>query len=102
MSASGAFMPTRTFCAPHTIELFRVRMPSNRLHLADDDIRQRRRRRLNRLDFEPDHRQRMCQPAHVGARVGPLPQPLQADLHQENCRRKRRSFSKNKRRSLTS
>ena len=115
MSASGAFMPTRTFGAPQTIcsssRPFQTRQTLSfsasgclvtRLHFADDDIRERRRCRLNGFDFEPDHRERVRQPAHVLARVDPLAQPLQADLHQANCPRKRRSFSKNRRRSLTS
>ncbi len=86
------------------------------LHFADHDAGKRRACGGDALDLEARHRQGVRERRHVGARVHPITQPVEADLHrrsqvkrwgfnrwrnQANCFRNRRSFSKYSRMSFT-
>ena len=89
------------------IELLGVGMLGHAQHFADDDAAQRGTGALDAFDLQARHRQRVRQRRHVIAGVDPFAQPLQTDLSlgqddaQANCLRKRRSFSKYMRMSLT-
>jgi hypothetical protein len=57
----------------------------------------------NAINFQPQHRQLMPKCLRIEVRVDPFAQPRFYNLHRAylNCLRKRRSFSKNVRRSVT-
>ena len=58
---------------------------------------------VDTVDLEAQHRQLVLERLRIEIRVDPFAQPRLYDLHRIylNCRRKRRSFSKNVRRSVT-
>ena len=58
---------------------------------------------IDTVDFEPQHGQLMLERRRIEIGIDPLTQPGFCNLHRTylNCRRKRRSFSKNVRKSVT-
>ncbi len=75
--------------------------------LADDDAIERSADRLDAFDLEAGHRQALHERIAVGLDVDELAEPVFGKFHalfpsfQANCFRKRKSFSKNWRKSLT-
>ena len=78
-------------------------MPGNLDDLGYDDTVEPGTFDVNPVDLETQHRQLVLQRLRIEVRIDPFPQPGLYDLHGVylNCRRKRRSFSKNVRRSVT-
>ena len=121
-SASGTRMPTRAFgapqticsapsreCAPactwHTRSLSALGCGSHSTISPTTTPRERRRHRAQVFDFHARHRQQVGQLRGGQRRIAELAQPGFGELHrrlvpaQLNCDRKRRSPSKNRRRS---
>ncbi len=85
-------------------QLVGTRMLLDGQHFPDDDALEIARSRLDRFDLDPAHRETRGQRSRVHAGIHPFAEPGKADAHAQprlNCARKRRSFSKNMRRSLT-
>ena len=93
-SAVGTLMPGLTLGAPqtivsgaaptltwHTVRRVGVGMLLDREHLAHHHLVERRRRRLDRLDLEAGHRQRVRQLARGERRVDEGAQPVFGELH---------------------
>ena len=85
-------------------QLVGVRMALDREHFAHDDALEITGGRLDRLDLESAHREPRRERRGIASGIHPFAEPGEADAHVQprlNCARKRRSFSKNMRRSLT-
>ena len=116
-SRTGAFMPAAALGAPQTMrkalgrtdvdrahaQAIGVRMRIDLVDPAHDDAGEGRGGRLGRLDLEPGHRQPFAQARGIERGIDHRAQPAFGEFHGDlaNWRRKRRSFSKNRRRSLT-
>ena len=82
------------------IQTVGIRMLDDFQHLGDDDVVELGRDRLQSFDFEAGHGQQMGQFLARQPGVDEGAQPGFGEFH-ANCLRKRRSPSKNRRRSLT-
>jgi hypothetical protein len=74
--------------------------PGSVYSLADDDLFEVRRRRLDLFDFDAAEGDRIGEGIRIEIGIDESSQPVFGELH-VNCFRKRKSFSKNNRRSLT-
>ncbi len=87
------------------LQLVRIRMRRDTCDPADRHGRKCRGRGRGAVDLEPRHGELRDDPGRVHGRVHPLAEPALADFHRTapwlNWRRKRKSLSKNSRKSLT-
>ena len=68
-------------------------------HLRHHDFAHGRRQRCGAVHLETRGGELLDQGVGIHGRIGPFAQPLLADFHRRNCSRKRRSLSKNRRKS---